>query len=221
MAISFLRASRSSPARLEELPCLGKTDGQCRDSRVGKFGVVSQLGESTFGKLLLIVDKDDASGALFPGRQSLVAEGVLALKLAMRIVSLGTITEDEDEAVFDVEVLIVIVVQRWRRDSVTREDRRSLKVTGQGKGCGHEVFFQFKRFGCDRKPIVGSQLDSRHKCERLQARRLAGGRSQSLLLKFPSNIGSRLLSSGSSCESSGQLVGSQILDVAGKAPMKR
>jgi hypothetical protein len=39
---------------------------------------------------------------------------VLPLKLAMWVVPLGTIAEDEDKTVFDVQVLIVIVVQRWR-----------------------------------------------------------------------------------------------------------
>jgi hypothetical protein len=52
---------------------------------------------------------------------------------------------------------------------VTREDRHSLKVTGQGKGCGHEVFFQFKGFRSDHEPIIGSELNSSHECERLQA----------------------------------------------------
>jgi hypothetical protein len=39
---------------------------------------------------------------------------VLALKLAVWVVPLGTITEYEDKTVFDVQILIVIVIQRWR-----------------------------------------------------------------------------------------------------------
>jgi hypothetical protein len=39
---------------------------------------------------------------------------MLALKLAVWVVPLGAITEDENKTVFDVQVLIIIVVQRWR-----------------------------------------------------------------------------------------------------------